>query len=563
MSLRRLEDFNASSAFAGKILWGVVAFDLLIVAFAAWTLAWSRNQYFENARMATHNLAQVLENNIQGTVNQIDLALLTVKDEAEQTKMQSRDRQVETHLRKQLSRVSLLDALRTADAEGFINRGTGVDAQQRISIADRDYFQHLKQHPETGLFVSAPLVGRISHKWVVILARRLNRADGRFAGVVYGTITLENLGQAVSEVDVGRKGSISLRGANLELLVRYPKYPGLEKSIGNTSVDGDYLEAVQSGRGVSHFTASSRLDGQLRTYTFRRTANPTFFILVGLGAEEFLQGWRKEALLAGVAVAGLVGLSLGIALMGRSAWRRQARDSAILEAQESKFRLLAENASDVIWTADLKGTLTYISPVVTQQRGYRPEELVGLPMQDRQAMGSGPDSLAFILERTKGLPPGAQPFEGEWLNLVLPKKDGGEIQAEIRIRLVWDEQGSLRGFQGVTRDITERARMEAERDTLIRQLRLALAEVKNLEGMLPICGSCKKIRDDKGYWNQLETFISAHTDATFTHGLCPDCAEAMRQEMRDRRSRDRRGETGGPDHKVMENPAIHADSRQD
>jgi len=136
---------------------------------------------------------------------------------------------------------------------------------------------------------------------------------------------------------------------------------------------------------------------------------------------------------------------------------------------------------------------------------------------------------------------GAQPFEGEWMNVELPKKEGGSIHAEIRLRLVWDENGTLQGFQGVTRDITERSRMEAERDNLIRQLRLALAEVKNLEGMLPICGSCKKIRDDSGYWNQLETYLSAHTDATFTHGVCPDCAETLRQEMRDRKKQQELG----------------------
>jgi PAS domain S-box-containing protein len=546
MPLRRLEDFKASSTLAGRLLWGVVAFDLLIVAFATWTLAWSRSQYIENARMATHNLAQVLEENVLGMVNQVDLVLLTIKDEAERWHLPDRDRRIETEIQTQFTRLPMLEGLRTTDEDGFVNHGTSVQKSLGINLRDRDYFQDLESTPTLGLRISSPIVGRISGKWVIILARRLNHPDGRFAGIVYGTITLDKLGKALATLDVGPGGSISLRGADLGLLARYPRYPGFERSIGDRKVDGDYLEAAESGRPVSQFTAQSRIDGQKRTYTFRRTTNPTFFILVGLAQGDYLQAWRKEVLLAVVAVAGLVGLSLGMAIMGRSAWRRQARDSAILEAQESKFRLLAENASDVIWTADLQGTITYVSSVVTQQRGYLPEDLVGLPMQDRQLVGEEADPLGYILERTKGLPAGAQPFEGEWLNLQLPKKDGGWIQAEIRLRLVWDEHGNLRGFQGVTRDITERARMEAERDNLIRQLRLALAEVKNLEGMLPICGHCKKIRDDKGYWNQLETYITEHTDATFTHGVCPDCAEVMRQDLRDRRARERRanGEQG-------------------
>ena len=544
MPFRRLEDFKSGRSFAGGLLWVIVAFDLLIVAFAAWTLAWSRGQYLENARMATHNLAKVLEEDIHGTINQVDLVLLTIKDEAERWDLPNRGHRIDAEIRAQFSRIHMLDGLRTTDEDGFIDRGTTLQTPPRVSLQDRDYFQLLKANPETGLCVSRPTIGRTSGKWVIILARRLNHPDGRFAGIVYGTISLENLGKSLAAVDVGPNGSISLRGADRGLLARFPKYPGFEKTIGQTKVDGDYLEAAESERPVSHFTAKSWIDDQVRTYTFRRTASPTFFILVGLAQSDFLQTWRKELLLAVSAVSGLITLSLGIAIMGRGAWRRQLRDRAILEAQEAKFRLLAENASDVIWTADLGGTITYISPVVTKQRGYQPEELVGLPMADRQLMGPEPDPLRYVLDRVVNVPSGAQPFEGEWIDIELPKKGGGRINAEIRFRLVWDEHGSLLGFQGVTRDTTERARMEAERDNLIRQLRLALAEVKNLEGMLPICGSCKKIRDDRGYWNQLETYISDHTDATFTHGLCPDCVEAMRQDMRERRNRERREEEG-------------------
>lgn len=62
---------------------------------------------------------------------------------------------------------------------------------------------------------------------------------------------------------------------------------------------------------------------------------------------------------------------------------------------------------------------------------------------------------------------------------------------------------------------------------LIKELETALAQVRQLSGMLPICASCKKIRDDKGYWNQIEVYISEHSEADFTHGICPDCAKAF------------------------------------
>jgi PleD family two-component response regulator len=66
-----------------------------------------------------------------------------------------------------------------------------------------------------------------------------------------------------------------------------------------------------------------------------------------------------------------------------------------------------------------------------------------------------------------------------------------------------------------------------EKEKLIGELKEALAKVKTLSGLLPICSSCKKIRDDKGYWNQIETYIRERSEADFTHGICPKCAKML------------------------------------
>ena len=70
-----------------------------------------------------------------------------------------------------------------------------------------------------------------------------------------------------------------------------------------------------------------------------------------------------------------------------------------------------------------------------------------------------------------------------------------------------------------------------ERKMLINELRKALSEVKQLSGFLPICASCKKIRDDEGYWNQIESYISAHSEAQFSHGICPECVKKLYPEQ--------------------------------
>lgn len=68
---------------------------------------------------------------------------------------------------------------------------------------------------------------------------------------------------------------------------------------------------------------------------------------------------------------------------------------------------------------------------------------------------------------------------------------------------------------------------ELQREKLIGELQDALAKVKVLSGLIPICSKCKKIRDDKGFWNQIESYLKAHSEAEFTHGLCPDCQKDL------------------------------------
>ena len=80
-------------------------------------------------------------------------------------------------------------------------------------------------------------------------------------------------------------------------------------------------------------------------------------------------------------------------------------------------------------------------------------------------------------------------------------------------------------------EIAERKRAEAEKEQLIKELQEALAEIKTLRGIIPICASCKKIRDDKGYWHQVEVYVRDHSEAEFSHSLCPECAKKLYPEF--------------------------------
>ena len=89
------------------------------------------------------------------------------------------------------------------------------------------------------------------------------------------------------------------------------------------------------------------------------------------------------------------------------------------------------------------------------------------------------------------------------------------------------DEGELIGSVHVARDITDLKAVQHERENLITQLQAALDEVKTLKGFIPICAHCKKIRDDQGYWQKLEQYIQDHSEATFSHGICPDCQKEL------------------------------------
>lgn len=88
---------------------------------------------------------------------------------------------------------------------------------------------------------------------------------------------------------------------------------------------------------------------------------------------------------------------------------------------------------------------------------------------------------------------------------------------------VFHRSGELLGAVETLQDITALKQMEEEKERLNVELKEALQQIKTLSGLIPICAACKKIRDDKGYWNQLENYLEEHSDAVFSHGLCPEC----------------------------------------
>jgi len=103
----------------------------------------------------------------------------------------------------------------------------------------------------------------------------------------------------------------------------------------------------------------------------------------------------------------------------------------------------------------------------------------------------------------------------------------GGFVSNIRRRLRVQKEEIQKAHEEIKIEMEERKRAQIEKDNLIVELKDALRKVKTLSGLLPICASCKKIRDDNGYWNQIESYIKTHSEADFSHSICPDCAKRI------------------------------------
>ena len=122
-------------------------------------------------------------------------------------------------------------------------------------------------------------------------------------------------------------------------------------------------------------------------------------------------------------------------------------------------------------------------------------------------------------------------ISGDWLEMLeesfarnTKREFEGVSQGRVYAFLIVPvSEAGYANFYGM--DITARKQAETERERLIKELQDALAKVKTLSGLVPFCAWCKKIRDDRGFWNEVEVYVQNHSDATFSHGVCPQCME--------------------------------------
>jgi len=206
----------------------------------------------------------------------------------------------------------------------------------------------------------------------------------------------------------------------------------------------------------------------------------------------------------------------------KAALSRRARGQA--ETMTQHFSAIVESSDDAIFGFKPDGTVSSWNRGAERIYGYRAGEIIGRNMSllypDERL-----EELVDTMERVKrGDHVGC--FESARV-----RKGGRQIPVSVTISPMMTVDGKVTGASVIARDITCRRRNELERTKLIEDLTKSLNDAKMLSGLIPICACCKQIRDDHGDWHQLEAYISDHSEAVFSHGICPSCFKEARAEI--------------------------------
>jgi PAS domain S-box-containing protein len=200
---------------------------------------------------------------------------------------------------------------------------------------------------------------------------------------------------------------------------------------------------------------------------------------------------------------------------------RQMRKHSELMRKHTETSLFHQQLLDAIpapiFYKDRKYVYTGCNRSFTEYLGKPAEEIIGKTTYDL-----APVHLAEVYhEKDVELfeSPGVQVYESR-----VKDRSGVERSVLFHKATFLDKQGAVAGMIGVILDITELRQAEETQEKLISELRSALEKVKQLSGFLPICSSCKKIRDDKGYWQRIERYIRNNSEVEFSHSICPECS---------------------------------------
>lgn len=360
------------------------------------------------------------------------------------------------------ARASDLGGMLVLDRDGKVVRGS-EPGYLGADLSDREYFKAQRAEPDRGLHVSAPFRRRVTGTdEVVALSRAIRTADGAFAGVVVGTLRLDYLRRMFAKADLGRLGSVNLFLLDGTCVMRVPYDPA---TIGRDFSDSPNFRRFASAPSGT-FDGRATVDGVQRIYSFARVGDLPLVLAVAMAEDEVFATWRVKTTVIGLALLALCAATLVLA-------RLRVRS-------ETEYRVLADNALDVVVRLDPSLRRTYVSPSCRTMLGCDQGELLGRSPQESVHQ----DDWAAAARLFRDALASQEPREGVFR---MRHADGRWLWVEVRCNAV---PGGL-GYLSVLRDVSARRAAED-------RARALNAELERLAHSDGLTGLANRRRFDEG-----------------------------------------------------------------
>jgi diguanylate cyclase (GGDEF)-like protein/PAS domain S-box-containing protein len=352
-----------------------------------------------------------------------------------------------------LKTLPLLNHLFVFDANGAVVASSDRVASRGLNFSDRPFMAWHRDHPEDLVHIGTPLRSKVDNRWIVVVSRRVNHADGSFAGVVDAAILLDLFQKTYDSFDLGAQGDIVLTNDSGEIFVRSPF---AEANIGRGIAESPMFAGVSDTSAKAGFAYVSPIDGRERLGSYARSPGHHLIVFVAREKAEVLAAWltgsRDQVI--GLALALLTVSALGYGMVAQIRTRMKA---------EALYRLLTDTASDAIICADLEGNRRYLSPSFTTMTGWDAAALIGKSALEIIHPSDHPAVIQAMANLAAG-----DPVVIVTYRYIRP--DGFIFWAEMRARLTPSPPGAPIEYVGNIRDISRQKQAEGERDAANRAL---------------------------------------------------------------------------------------------
>ena len=437
-----------------------------IVAAITWTsLDKSRLKYEESITVAIQNLSMFVVSDVDAQYHDADLALQVVADENERQTLTDRpsDSTMNALIKRQLQLHPALVSIRITDRDGETILGyEGRSPPPGSNIAQRPYFIQLRQNPHTNLVISPPILGKISGKWGISFARRLNDRDGEFNGIIFAFLDVGALQTKLSKLVPGGKFLISVRDLQSGLIAQFPDRKTGD-TVGSISFSSSHQRALVQNQKFGMY--SEQVDGVWQLFGHLQHEQYPFYVSVSMSKDDYLNRWYDEVK---VTVAMLAAFMLTTCI---SAWllvsTLQKRERTERTLQQERMRL-----GEVIWSANV-GTWEWQIPTGNVVLNARWAEIIGYGLEEISPVSVvtwrqhiHPEDIGVV----EGLLERLHRHELEFFEceIRLRHKLGHWVWVLDRGRIVdWDTHAKPVRMVGTSQDITDRKKADERQVHLV------------------------------------------------------------------------------------------------